>query len=175
TPGPSPTRTPATRKAMIEPTPSRPKTSRQNDIRPRSPIAAVRNAVTSKCNYHLPPTDRFPELTLARGNKRQVLPTGVAVGAPRQVSSMVNAMAISVGPMNRPRKPNATKPPNTPRIVRLSGISTPTPIKKGLMKLSVTVKTRPQKIMKMPQPCVREDFSVRQHRPSCRLQYLEDC
>ena len=40
-------------------------------------------------------------------------------------------MAISVGPMNRPRKPNATKPPNTPRIVRLIGIDTPTPIKKG--------------------------------------------
>jgi hypothetical protein len=39
---------PATRKATIEPTPGRPKTSRQSDIRPRKPIAAAKNAVTSK-------------------------------------------------------------------------------------------------------------------------------
>src|SRR5215469_5941939 len=39
---------PATRKATIEPTPSRPKTSRQSDIRPRRPIAAAKNAVISK-------------------------------------------------------------------------------------------------------------------------------
>jgi hypothetical protein len=39
---------PATRKATIEPTPSRPKTSKQSDIRPRRPIAAAKNAVISK-------------------------------------------------------------------------------------------------------------------------------
>ena len=36
------------RKATIEPTLSRPKTSRQSVIRPRRPIAAAKNAVTSK-------------------------------------------------------------------------------------------------------------------------------
>src|SRR5262244_1874968 len=65
--------------------------------------------------------------------------SGCAAGALRQAWSSVYPMAISVGPMNRPRKPNATKPPNTPRIVRLIGIATPTPINKGLMKLSITV------------------------------------
>src|SRR6516165_3450723 len=39
---------PATRKATIEPTPRRPKKSKQSDIRPRRPIAAAKNAVTSK-------------------------------------------------------------------------------------------------------------------------------
>src|SRR5215469_8137084 len=39
---------PTTRKATIEPIPSRPKISRQSDIRPRTPIAATKNAVISK-------------------------------------------------------------------------------------------------------------------------------
>jgi hypothetical protein len=39
---------PATRKATFEPTPSRPKISRQTDIRPRRPITAVKNPASSK-------------------------------------------------------------------------------------------------------------------------------
>ena len=33
-------------------------------------------------------------------------------------------MAIRVGPMNRPKKPKARKPPKTPRMVSGDGIST---------------------------------------------------
>jgi hypothetical protein len=46
-------------------------------------------------------------------------------------------MAIKVGPMNRPRKPKAMKPPKTPRMVSDIGILTPKPMSQGLMKLSI--------------------------------------
>jgi hypothetical protein len=36
-----------------------------------------------------------------------------------------------VGPINKPKKPNAINPPNTPRIVSNIGISIPNPISHG--------------------------------------------
>ena len=41
---------------------------------------------------------------------------------------MVKPTAISVGPMKRPRKPKETKPPNTPKIVRLIGFGVAMPM-----------------------------------------------
>ena len=64
--------------------------------------------------------------------------------AARHACSRVNMMAIKLGPMNKPRKPNAMKPPKTPRIVSDIGISTPKPISQGLTKLSATLTTTPQ-------------------------------
>ena len=59
--------------------------------------------------------------------------------------------AIRDGPMNKPRKPKAMNPPKTPRIVSDRGILMPTPISKGLMKLSTVLTNTPTMIMKTPQ------------------------
>ena len=53
--------------------------------------------------------------------------------ATRHACSKVNMMAIRAGPMNKPKKPKAIKPPKISDI----GIAMPTPISKGLMQLSM--------------------------------------
>jgi len=65
----------------------------------------------------------------------------------------VKAIARSAGPTNRPRKPKERKPPKTPRITSVIGISTPRLISQGRIRLSLRVtNSRPQASKKMPQP-----------------------
>ncbi|MNT12320.1 hypothetical protein D3C72_1472430 [compost metagenome] len=70
-----------------------------------------------------------------------------------QSRSSAYATASSVGPMNTPRKPNASAPPSTPSMIQISGMPVPLLISSGLTMLSAMLTTAtPHTTRKMAQP-----------------------